>query len=86
MTDNYKGYPTFNNVEDYKLQAYNRLTTMLNVNQDIGPDDAARYVELFDKKGKLNLALMAKWVQQEGRENVRKKINNGEDLSEVQVH
>ena len=44
------GHSSFDDIEDKKLQAYNRLTYANNLMEDEGKEEAAHYISLFSKE------------------------------------
>lgn len=70
----YKGYSLFNEVKDAKLRAFNRVQTMVNINEATGEQQAQHYVECMDDAGKKDMAIMAAWIKRDGQENVIKQI------------
>ena len=74
MENNYKGYKLFNDIKDVKLRAYNRIRTMMNINEAMGEQQAEHYVESFSELGKKDMAVMAAWIKRDGLENVSKQL------------
>lgn len=74
MENNYKGYSLFNEVKNAKLRAFNRIQTMINLNDLFGEKSATDYVENFDKDSRLDMAIMSKWIKQNGMAEVQREI------------
>jgi len=82
--NNYKGYSLFNDVENKKLQAYNRVVTMFNVICDVsakmsskskGEVEGTTYADHFTDSEKLAMKEMAKIVQEQGPQAARATFN-----------
>jgi hypothetical protein len=78
VENNYKGYSLFNDIEDRKMRAFNRVVTMVNINDDLGEDDANIYIQSVESNSQRDMAIMAKWIGVDGRESVRKQIIKGQ--------
>lgn len=72
----YKGYDLFNESEVAMVRAYNRVQTLVNIREAMGDDDCEGYLGCLDDVGKKEVALMARWIQREGTDNVVKYIAN----------
>lgn len=72
--NNYKGYDLFNDVESNMVRAFNRLNTIVTINDDVGETIAAKYLDQLSDNCKKELAVMAQWIKREGREAVIKKV------------
>ncbi len=71
---NFKGYSLFNDVRDRKLQSFNRLQTMVNINTNMGEEQATHYVNEFSADEKKDLTAMALWIKQDGLASVQRQI------------
>lgn len=73
-------YPTFNDVEDPTLRAWNRLNIIFNIKEHLGNVVATRYTKQFNNKEKAGILALAAGVSARGYENIRREIirkNNG---------
>lgn len=75
MENNFKGFPLHNEVDNNMQRSFNRLNTALNINDALGENEAGLYFEEFDQKARLEIVLMAKYIKEQGRDAVIKKIN-----------
>lgn len=67
-------YPTFNDIMNPKLQAYNRLNVIYNIKEHVGGVMATRYAEQFSKKAKAAIMIMHESILTLGYSSVRKQI------------
>lgn len=72
---NFKGYSLFNELKNRKLKAFNRLNTMMNLNNLLGEGAATEYVNHFSKEDKTDLTAVAYWIKKEGMEKVQTTIH-----------
>ena len=80
----YKGYGLFNDVENKKLQAYNRVVTMSNIICDTtlrledvsaGKEEGTKYANHFQDSDKLLMKEVARIVEGKGVTAAREYIN-----------
>ena len=72
--NNYKGFPLFNEEENFMLQSWNRFNTLLSINERHGEDDANVYLAHLGDRGKKAMAIMAQWVAGEGHDAVAQRV------------
>lgn len=70
----YKGYDLFSDVDNNMVRAFNRLNTIVTINEDISETIAAKYLDQLSDNCKKEVAVMAQWIKREGREAVIKKV------------
>ena len=70
--------PTFDDIKEPKLQAWNRLNVIFNLKETIGDHAAVDYSKQFDKIGKVGIMLMSAYITKHGYENTRREIFKGE--------
>lgn len=89
MSNEYKGYGLFNDVQDPTLRAWNRAATMFNFMRDqkevrksatLG-ELCNEYARQFDKQGIQELLMMYRDIKARGLGIVRKEV-----MSSVEVH
>lgn len=82
--NNYKGYGLFNDVENKKLQAYNRVVTMCNLvcdisvkvkDKDVGKAEGTNYANHFTNADKLLMKEALRIVNEKGVAAARAHIN-----------
>lgn len=74
MSNTYKGYDLFNNLEDDLLKAWNRANVVANINQALGPDEAENYANHFDLVEKMKVEILLLMVSLNGKEEVQKRV------------
>ncbi len=75
MTNEYKGYPLFNDVSDDLLRAWNRMRIAANIMQDVGDDNSKEYLENFNDTDLMQIELLALMASIHGEEEIQKQIN-----------
>lgn len=73
-SNEYKGYPLFNDLTDDLLQAWNRAQTIANINEKLGSEDAEAYAALLTKVEKMKVEMLLAMVSHSGKETVQKRI------------
>jgi hypothetical protein len=74
MSNDFKGYSLFNEVKEPKLRAFNRIQTMVNLNDLFGEKSANEYVVKFTEGERLDMAIMAKWIKDKGMAEVQRTV------------
>ncbi len=67
-------YPTFHEITDPKLRAWNRLNVIFNMKETVGNAASVDYSKQFDKQDKIAIVLLAAKVIKQGYENVRREF------------
>lgn len=67
-------YGTFNDVRNYKLRAWNRINTYLNIKDKFGSYVAKNYLKKFKRSEQINIFIIMKRINEEGFENVRRQF------------
>ncbi len=70
MTD----FPTFDEILDPKLRAWNRINMIFNIKELIGNDIATEYVKQFDRADKVAIFVLGNTIVIRGYENTRREI------------
>lgn len=73
MKNNYKGSPLFNNIQDLRLQTWNRCAIVFNLMADRGQTAVTEYVAQFSADDKQRIKNMFGLIKQYGYETVRKQ-------------
>lgn len=76
MTDNYKGASLFNDVENKKLQAWNRVATLFNLTSEYGEQEGSNYSAHFSDEDKEAMKATLRLVKEVGYTQAR-SIANG---------
>ncbi len=66
--------PTFEDIKDTKLRAWNRLNTIFNLKETIGEGAVSNYAKQFTKEDKFAIFGMAAYITKHGYENTRREI------------
>lgn len=66
--------PTFDDIKEPKLQAWNRLNVIFNIKENINNTAATEYSKQFTKDGKLAIMLLAAYITKHGYENTRREL------------
>ena len=77
--------PTFDDVKNLKLQAYNRMMTFLNTCQDASQGLAKAYLNALDDFGKTQVLLIKKEIEIHGIERVKQDIIKGHRVFEERI-
>lgn len=80
--NSYKGYSLFNDVEDTKLQTWNRAVTMANINEKFNEKMAREYAESFSKGDATKIFMMLQYIKVKGAEVVRREMLSGNTFSD----
>lgn len=70
----YMGYPTFSDVQDGRLRAYNRIVMFLKMWAERGLEAAEGYIKAFPRNEKKVIANVQKDIKERGAEIVRLEI------------
>ena len=74
MTNDYKGYATFSDVEDKRLQAWNRVAVVYNITKDLSVGQGTAYAEQFEQEERLAMRGVVSEIKETSYEAVRKTI------------
>ena len=80
--NSYKGYSLFNDVEDNKLQTWNRAVTMANINEKFNEKMAREYAENFSKGDATKIFMMLQYIKVRGAEVVRREMLSGNTFAD----
>lgn len=78
MTNEYKGFKLFKDVEDASLRTWNRCAVLFNIRNDYGPDMVEGYASQLTELDRAQMFAMYNYIQVKGYETVRTEINKGE--------
>jgi hypothetical protein len=67
-------YPTFDDISDPKLRAWNRLNVIFNLKENVHNNASTDYAKQFDKEGKFQIILLSSYIVKHGYENTRREI------------
>ncbi len=70
MTD----FPTFEDILEPKLRAWNRLNMIFNIKQLIDDSVATEYVKQFDRADQVAIYVLGNHIVIKGYENTRREI------------
>ena len=73
MTD----FPTFDDILETKLRAWNSLNMIFNIKEIIGNDKENDYVKKFDREDKVAIFVLGNTIVIRGYENNRREIFRG---------
>lgn len=74
MSNNYKGYNLFNDVDNVKLRAWNRCATFFTIYRTLGKEEAKSYTSQLDDIGRTQMQNMLAEIREDGYGNVRKSV------------
>lgn len=74
MNKNYKGSPTFVEIDDVRLRTWNRCAIIFNLLADRGQEAAKAYAKQFPKDEVSQIYGMFDCIKKFGYENVRKQV------------
>ena len=77
--------PTFNDVRNPRLQAYNRLMTFLNVVQDAGQGLARDYLKGLPHNGRAVMIKLKKEIETDGFSRISQDIIKNHRVEQVGV-
>ena len=66
--------PTFDEIKETKLKAWNRLNLIFNIKENINNDRATEYAKQFTKEDKFAIFSLAAYITKNGYENTRREI------------
>jgi hypothetical protein len=73
--DGFNGYPTFDEVRNPVLRAWNRLNTFFNMKEFLKNSEMGReYMKQFNHQDQVAIAMLASKVSKDGYENTRREI------------
>lgn len=78
MKNNYKGSPTFAQIDDVRLRTWNRCAIIFNLLADRGQAVASEYAKQFSEKERADIYAMFDVIKQYGYDNVRKQVKVNE--------
>lgn len=67
-------YPSFKEITDPKLRAWNRLNVIFNIKEAVHNAAATEYAKQFSKEDKFMIVLLSAKIVKEGYENVRREF------------
>lgn len=70
--------PTFNDVENPTIKAWNRSTVFVNTCKDLGKAFGKQYVEQFTGGDKASMLVILTLIKTKGYEETRREVNRGE--------
>lgn len=70
----FKGYSTFDEIQNPIVKAWNRLNTIYNMKEQGGNAIALKYAAKFDKFERIQILTLSLAVAKDGYENVRRMI------------
>jgi hypothetical protein len=73
-------YPTFDDVEDRAVRAYNRVAVAHNIHQDVSEEKAKEYLAKFPARDKMEVMAMIAQIIAKGREVVKKQVFKEETI------
>jgi hypothetical protein len=74
MMNDFQGYSNFNDVQNKKLQAYNRFVVFFNVVADKDIPTAKRYLMQFSDEDKRAIKELGDRIKTEGVATVRREV------------
>lgn len=77
MADNFFGYGLFNEVDEPKLRAWNRIQVLDNILLDLSEKHAKEYLNKFDDNDKAQMYLLLNYAKVHGKENTYKFVMRG---------
>jgi hypothetical protein len=73
--DEFKGYPTFDEIKNPILRNWNRLNVIFNMKEFLKNNDmVTRYMKKFDKTDQIAIGRLAIEIKKNGYENTRRSI------------
>lgn len=73
--DEFKGYPTFDDVKNPTLRTWNRMNVIFNMKEFLKNNDmVTRYMQKFNKDDQLAIGRLAIKIKKNGYENTRREI------------
>lgn len=66
--------PTFDDIMEPKLQAWNRLNIIFNLKENVNDNAVSEYTKQFTKEGKFAIFSLAAYITKHGYENTRREI------------
>lgn len=66
--------PTFNDITEPKLRAWNRLNIIFNLKENISNAAAMEYTKQFTKADNFSIFAIAAYITKHGYENTRREI------------
>jgi hypothetical protein len=86
MTE-FKGYPTFTDLDNDLLQAWNRCEIIADINKSCGADLAQDYFDTFNEVEQMKIKMLLLMVSSCGKEETKKQIlaSLEEDISDEQL-
>lgn len=74
MSEQFKGYPLFNETANVKLQAWNRAAVYFNIRKDCGQELAVAYVKQFDDMSRARMNKIFQDIKDKGYEATKKEV------------
>lgn len=70
-----KDFARFDDVEDGLNRAFNRVVVANNISSQFGYDKVKEYVDGFDKRDQLEMAVVIGMIKNQGLKKVQEQIN-----------
>ena len=67
----------FNEVQDLKLQVYNRVVVLYNTTKDNGEDAGKEYLSQFSEGERKQMFLMSRYIKLKGAKEVARELVGG---------
>ena len=71
-----KDFARFDDVENALTRAYNRLVVAHNVAREFGPEKVKEYLDGFDDRSKLEIAVIVGMIKKNGLKKVQEEVVN----------
>lgn len=75
MANNYKAYADFSDIEDKRLQAWNRVAVVYNITKDLSVGQGTAYAERFTQEERIAMRGIVAEIQATSYDTVRKSIS-----------
>ena len=80
MNSYFMGYPTFTEIRNPTLRAYNRANMFLNIRERHGSIPAQRYVKKMGKNEMFSIFTMMRRFHDDGFENTRRSLIRNREI------
>ena len=80
MSKSYSGYPTYAQIEDPKIRAWNRCATFYNIMQDRSRQEAESYIQQFNDFDKAHIRNLTREIKERGYTTVRRDIISSKSI------
>ncbi len=75
MANDYKAYADFSDIEDKRLQAWNRVAVVYNITKDLNAAQGTKYAERFKQEERVAMREIVAEIQATSYDAVRKTIS-----------